>query len=191
MGTMARVVAFLLALVSFGAGAAVEVAGVKFEDRAKLGSAELALNGAGLRTRFFIKVYAMALYVTEKKTAADAVIALPGAKRIHIVTLRELTAQQFVDALVEGMQKNLSEAEFGALKPQVEEFKSAMLAIKVAPEKAVVLIDYQPDSGTQLIFNGQAQGKAITGEAFHRALLRVWLGTQPAQDDLKDALVGK
>jgi hypothetical protein len=30
----------------------------------------------------------------------------------------------------------------------------------------------------------------MKGEAFYRALLRIWLGEKPVQDDLKKALLG-
>ena len=37
----------------------------------------------------------------------------------------------------------------------------------------------------------RAKGKDIAGEDFYRALLRIWLGNKPVQDDLKQALLGK
>lgn len=191
---MRSIAAILLValLASTGvARGATEVAGVKFEDAARVGAATLALNGAGLRARLFIKVYAMGLYLPERKATTDAVLAQKGPKRIHIVTLRELTAQQFTEALVEGIQKNHNEAELAALKPAIDEFSTTMLAINTAAKGAVVQIDYLPDGGTQLVVNGQTRGKAIPGEAFYGALLRIWLGDRPAADDLKEALLGK
>jgi hypothetical protein len=180
--------AFLLALPGL---AAVEVAGVKFEDKAKLGAAEPQLNGAGLRSRAFFKVYAIGLYLPEKKSTTDAVLALNGAKRLHIVTLRELTAEQFADALISSLEKNHSEAELAPLKARVEEFRAAILALVSVGKGAVVTLDYLPESGTRLSVGGQARGKDIAGEDFYRALLKIWLGSKPAQDDLKELLLGK
>lgn len=171
--------------------ATVEVAGIKYEDKSALGASELQLNGAGMRSRFFIKVYTIGLYLTEKKTSLADVLASKGAKRLHIVTLRELTAEQFADALVEGIHKNHAEAETEPLKERIEEFKNAILAVKTAAKGDVVSIDWLPDSGTRLSINGKQQGKDIAGEDFYRALLRIWLGSRPAQDDLKELLLGK
>ena len=67
----------------------------------------------------------------------------------------------------------------------------AMVTIGNAPEKSVVHLDWLPDSGTRLTFNGTAKGSDIAGEDFYRALLRIWLGDKPAQDDLKEHLLGK
>ena len=52
---MRRWLALTLLLCALPASA-FEVAGVKLADKAKLGSSELLLNGAGIRTRVFFKV---------------------------------------------------------------------------------------------------------------------------------------
>jgi hypothetical protein len=66
---------------------AAEVAGVKVDERVKLGSSELQLNGAGIRTRLFFKVYVGALYLPERKSSAIEVLALRGAKRVSMTLL--------------------------------------------------------------------------------------------------------
>ena len=188
---MKKTMVALLVCLTGLAHAAADIAGVRFENMSKLGATELQLNGAGLRSKFILKVYAIGLYLTEKKTAAADVLALKGSKRLRIVTLRELTAEQFADALVEGIHKNHSDAEMDALKARLGEFKAAMLAVKKAAEGTIIEIDWLPDSGTRLSVNGKQQGKDIAGEDFYNALLRIWLGPKPAQDDLKEALLGK
>src|SRR5262249_41926707 len=64
-----------LALPAFAA----EVAGVQVDERAKVESSDLVLNGAGLRTKYFLSIYVAGLYLTEKKTSPADVLALPGA----------------------------------------------------------------------------------------------------------------
>lgn len=190
---MKRTISIVLAaaaLLLAPPSSATEVAGVKFEDRAKVGTTELQLNGAGLRSRAFFKVYSIGLYLPEKTSSPDAVLNLKGAKRLHIVTLRELTAEQFADALVSSIEKNHTEAELAPLKTRVEEFRSIILSLDVAPKGAVVALDWLPGSGTRLSFNGQPIGKDIAGDDFYRALLKIWLGNRPAQGDLKEALLG-
>lgn len=188
---MGKLLIALLLCVANLAHAATEISGVKFADKTKLGAAELQLNGAGQRSRLFFKVYAIGLYLPEKRTAVADVLALKGPKRLHIVTLRELTAEQFGDALAEGIQRNHTDAEMAALKTRIEDFKLAMLAMKKTAEGSVVDIDWLPESGTRLIVGGKQQGKDIPGEDFYNALLMIWLGPKPAQDDLKEALLGK
>ena len=186
-----RTLLLALALCSAAAQAALDVQGVKFEDRVQVGNTELKLSGAGMRAKFFLKVYVVGLYAAEKKAAATEMLTAKGAKRLHIVTLRELTGEQFADALVEGIRKNSPEADVEAMRPRIEQFKAFILALKTAPKGTVVQIDWLPESGTRLVVDGQKRGEDIPGEDFYRALLKIWLGEHPAQDDLKDALLGK
>lgn len=184
----------LLAVALFAftaASAAVDIQGISFPDKTRLGDNDVVLNGAGLRAKLFIKVYAAGLYVGEKKRNAEEVLAQKGAKRMHIVTLRDLTAPQFADALIEGLHKNLPEAEIAPMQARIDQFKANILALKEAPKGAVIDIDWIPNSGTRLGFNGEKRGDDIPGEDFYRALLRIWLGEHPAESGLKDALLGR
>lgn len=170
---------------------AIDVAGVPYADKTKVGANELQLNGAGLRSRFVFSVYTIGLYLPEKKNTAEAVFGMKGPKRLHIVTVRELTAEQFAESLVSAIEKNHTESELAPLKARVEELRNTILSLNVAPKGALVDLDWLPETGTRLYFNGQQKGKDIAGEDFYRALLKIWLGNRPAQGDLKEALLGK
>ena len=188
---MKKLLTALLLAAALPALAAMDIAGVKFEDKAKVGAGETVLNGAGMRSRAFFKVYAMGLYLPQKAATAADVLGAKGAKRIAIVTLRELSAEQFVDALVDGLKKNHDDAALAALQPKIDQFRSTMLSIGTAAEKTAVHLDWIPESGTRLSVNGAQKGADIAGEDFYRGLLKIWLGDKPAQDDLKEKLLGK
>lgn len=183
--------ALLLALASPWAAADAEVAGIAFPAKTKVGDAELALNGAGVRAKFVFKVYAMGLYVAEKKTSAADLIAAKGAKRIQIVTLRDLPGEDFAKALVAGIQKNYADAAYTPLKARTEALEQTILSLKLAPKGALIQLDWSPGAGTRLLFNGDKRGEDLPGEDFYQALLSIWLGEHPAAQDLKDALLGK
>lgn len=188
---MKKLMIALAALLTLNLAQAVEVAGVKFDDKTRLANSDIVVNGAGLRKKAFFKVYAMALYLPEKQGDVDGVLSGKGPKRVAISLLRDLSAQQFVDALQEGIAENHSESEMAALKDRVRSFSDAMLALGEAKTGTSVLIDWIPESGTRLTVNGQARGRDIAGEDFYRALLKIWLGNKPVQGDLKQALLGK
>jgi len=173
---------FLVAAPAFAA----EVAGVKIDEQTRVGSAELVLKGAGLRKRFFLQVYAMGLYVADRN--ADPVTQ-PGAKRIAIHMLRDVDADQFVGALSDGIRDNHSEAEARALEPRVAQLGAILAALKEAKKGMLITLDGVP-GGTLVSVDGKPAGKPIEGEDFYRALLRIWLGDKPVQDDLKKALLG-
>jgi hypothetical protein len=179
--------AFLL-LIPLAAGAA-EVAGVKIEDKTRVGSADLALNGAGLRKRVFFQVYAIGLYLPQKSTSAAAVLEQQGPKRVAIHMLRDVSADAFTEALAEGIRANHSEAEVKALEPRIQELAAIMAEVKEAKKGMAIALDWT-GAETQLVIQGKPAGKPIAGEDFYRALLRIWVGDKPVQDDLKKALLG-
>ncbi|MCX9154555.1 chalcone isomerase family protein [Niveibacterium sp. 24ML] len=172
------------------AAAAIDVAGVKFEDKASAGTTELTLNGAGLRKKAFFKVYAIGLYLPSKADSASAVLSSKGQKRIQIVTLRELSAEQLAEALENGVEENSNEAEMAKIKSRLEEFRSNLLAMGKVPEKSDIRIEWT-GSATRVLMNGTVKGKEIQGEDFYTALLKIWFGDKPVQADLKDAMLGK
>jgi hypothetical protein len=165
---------------------AAEVAGVKFDDQARVAGTELSLSGAGLRKRLFFQVYAIGLYVQDRK--ADP-IAQRGPKRVQMHMLRDVGADQFTGALADGIKANHSEADAKALEPRVSELGAIMAGLKEAKTGMVIALDWTGRE-TLLLVNGKPAGQPIQGEDFYRALLRIWLGDNPVQDDLKKALLG-
>jgi len=175
----------LAALTANGA----EIAGVKLDDKTQVESRELVLNGAGLRKRIIFNVYVIGLYLPEKKSDLAAILALAGPKRAAIHMLRDVGADTFTEALVEGLRANTSEAQYQALEPRVQELAAIMAQVGEAKKGMTISLDWT-GAATQLLVNGKPAGKPIAGEDFYRALLRIWLGDKPVQDDLKRSLLG-
>lgn len=191
---MRKLAAVLLLALSLPALAALEAAGVKFEDTMKVGAGDTVINGVGVRGVLFIKGYAMALYLPQKTTAAAEAISMKGAKRARIVLLRDTSGETFADALPSGIRKNHSEQEAVPLNARIEALKATMLSITNTPKGAVIHFDWLPEVGggvTRLTINGEKKGEDIPGEDFYRAVLKIWLGEQPVQSDLKEGLLGK
>lgn len=185
------VLALLSSVVSISPVLAMEVGGVSFDGQARLSDSNLVLNGVGVRSKFFIKVYAIGLYLPQKTNDAEKALAQPGPKRIRIVTLRDVGAEMFVDGLAKGIQKNHSATELATLKPRLDQFVAALKSQKEVAKGSVVTLDQTPDNQTRLSINGTLIGKEIAGEDFYRALMRVWLGSEPAQEDVKAGLLGR
>ena len=176
-------------LLLCGAAQAAEVEGVKLADKVQLGGSELTLNGAGVRTRVFFKVYVGALYLQQKAGSTDAVLADTGAKRIVMHMMRDLDAEQLFSALDEGLKKNHTPEQLAKLEAQVKQLEGIFKAVKAAKSGDVILLDYLPGAGTRVTVRGDDKG-TIAGEEFNRALLRIWLGEQPADASLKRAMLG-
>lgn len=183
-----RAAALAAALIAAPGVEAAEVAGIKVEESIKVGGSDLVLNGAGLRAKLFVKVYVGALYVSQKASAAPALLDAATPRRMTMRLLRDIDADTLYGALKDGLNNNNSEAELTALKPQVDQFAAIMKQIGNAKNGDTVTIDFAAD-GVAVGFNGETRGK-VAGPAFGKALLKVWIGDNPVDASLKKALLG-
>lgn len=167
---------------------AAEVGGIRIEDQIRSGNTDLILNGAGIRTKLFFKVYVGALYLPKKSGDASAIIDAKESRRVVLHMLRDLNADSLFGALLEGLKNNHSETELSKLKPDIDELERIMRGIGTAKSGDVIGIDLTAD-GVNIMFNGQTRGSVVS-EAFPRALLKIWLGDKPADSDLKRAMLG-
>ena len=171
---------------------AAELEGVSLEDRIRVDGQELQLNGLAVRTRFIFQVYVAGLYLPAKATMAKAAIESRGPKRIILVMLRDASAEQFVESIEAGMRANNSETQIAEVKPQMDQLMAMIRAVGQSKKGARIVLDYAPsEGGTTLFVDGVPQGKPMAGEAFYQVLLRIWLGDDPVQPDLKEALLGQ
>jgi chalcone isomerase-like protein len=182
--------AALLASMSVVASAA-EVAGIKLDERTKLGTCDLVLNGAGLRRKAFFRIYVAGLYLTERRTSPADVLALAGPKRASITLMRNLPARDLADALRDGIRQNSSPEEQQAVKGRIDELTANLVAIRQCKKGDVITVDWLPAVGTLVVLNGEVKGKPIPGYDVYSALLRVWLGDRPTSASLKKALLGQ
>jgi hypothetical protein len=169
----------------------VDVAGVKFDNTIQLGGAPLVLNGYGVRYKAVFKVYAAGLYLAARAGSPEAVIASPGAKRIHLVMLRQLDANEFGKILSAGIEKNATREEFVQSLPAILRMGEAAAGHKVLVSGDTMTIDWVPDVGTTLYVKGRAAVGPIKDPAFFSAMAKIWLGRSPADALLKDALLGQ
>ena len=169
----------------------VDVAGVKYAPTVQLAGVPLQLNGAGIRYKFVVKVYTAGLYLGAKAATPEAVLAAPGPKRLHVVMLRDIDANELGKLFTRGMQDNAPKEEFSKFIPgtlKLAEIFSAQKRLKAGDS---FFVDFTPGVGTTVLVNGKPTADAIKEPEFYSALLRIWLGNSPADNALKDALLGK
>jgi hypothetical protein len=164
-----------------------DIEGVTVPESVTLTDAPLVLNGAGIRSRFFVKVYVGALYLPAKETSVDKIVAAPGAKSVRMHFLyKELEPSKLTDAWTDGFKNNNGEAEFKTLATRLEQFNAMFTTVRRGES---ILIDLLPNGDTRVTIKGEARG-SVAGADFQRALLKVWLGDKPADGDLKRAMLG-
>lgn len=175
-----------------GAGTSgIEAGGVRFAPTLNLGGSTLQLNGAGVRYRFVVRVYAAGLYLGSRADNAQAALSLPGPKRLHVAMLREIDANELGRLFTRGMQANTPREMFARSIPGTVRIGEIFAARKRLRQGDTFSVDFVPGQGTQVLVNGEPQGAPIQEPEFFNAMMLIWLGPEPADAALKDALLGR
>lgn len=184
-------VAAALALVVPAVLAQATVSGVKYDETAEVRGARLQLNGAGVRYKAVFKVYAAGLYLARKAGTMEEVLAAPGAKRLSVTMLRDMDSSELGKLFSRGIEDNMDKKEFSRLIPGVLRMSQVFSDTKKLNAGDTFVLDWVPGTGTVLTVKGVTQNEPFKEPEFFNALMRIWLGPNPADWKLKDALLGK
>ena len=139
----------------------------------------------------FIKIYVAGLYLTEKATTLRVIANMPGPKRLQLRMLRKADADDFIEALIEGIEDNTSKAERAQLSARMQQLSQTMMVIGSVVAGDNLNFDFVPGVGTSITVNGATKGSVIEGADFYNAVLKIFLGEDPMDERLKAGLLGK
>ncbi len=166
---------------------ATEIAGVKIPDTIQIDNETLLLNGVGIRTKFFFDIYIGSLYVKNKDSNSERIINSPQSKRINLNFLyKEVDKEKLTNGWITGFKNNNSAEVFTTLKKRLDKFNSYFITMHRGDN---IQLDFLSSNNTRITINNKLKGE-ISGTDFQKALLRVWLGDDPADYNLKEALLG-
>lgn len=187
-GRAAAAAAAILFLLLIPPAAARRIGGVDLPETLSVDGRDLVLNGAGLRKKFFFKIYAGGLYLTEKGADAGEIIAAdrPMAIRMHFI-YDGVSSEKLVEAWNEGFD-NATGGTPGPLKEKIDRFNA--LFDEEAKEGDVYDVIHLPGGGVSVVKNGKSLG-TIEGLDFKRAAFAIWLGKPPADEGLKEGMLGQ
>jgi len=168
------------------AAAAVDVGGAALPDTMRAGGRDLALHGAGIRTKVFFKVYAGGLYLAGKSAAAADIVAADEPMAIRLHFLMDVDAKNILDAWNEGFRGSAG-GSYDALADRIARFNSCFA--EDSKKGTVYDVVYEPAAGTTVSVNGAVKA-VIPGADFKRAVFGIWLGDKPADKGLKKGLLG-
>lgn len=184
---MRRILVLMFLAVLARPSLAGKLAGVTMPDSVTVEGKSLVLNGMGIRkaTIFRVKVYVAGLYVENRSHNAEELLRADRVRRYDVVLLRDVDRDDIIDVFWKGLKKNA--ADVTKIKARFDQFAAWMPDFK---ERDTISLLYIPGRGVTVTLKGQVKG-TIAGADFAAALFAIWLGADPADDDLKDALLGK
>lgn len=153
------------------------------------GEGELALTGAGVRKKLWIKVYALGFYVAptagpalrEASDVHEALLDLPADRMVVMRFVRNVDGESMHDALAEAMDRGAPkddparQAFLDLWHDEIEDGEEVSLLFGAAGRLAV----YR---------DGALRGEVNSGPVA-RAVLASWLGDDPVSDAIKDGVV--
>jgi len=184
------IILFFVTLTQIGiVNAQKTVGGVLMPKRQMIGKTILTLNGAGVREKLFMDMYACGLYLKSNTHNAAEVIENDdfAAIKIHIIS-GLITSKKMTDAVEEGF-KNATKGKTDPIRKEIDAFKKVFSKEEIQ-KKDVYDIIYVPGKGTIMFKNGKIQ-PIIKGLAFKKALFGIWLCDKPADKGLKKDLLGE
>jgi hypothetical protein len=168
----------------------VEIHGVKLQDTAEVQGAQLQLNGAGTRYKAIFKVYVAGLYLAKRASTPDEVVNQAGPKRLVVTMLRTIDSRELGKLLTRGMEDNMGKAAISKLVPGLIRMGEIFAVQKPLVPGDQFMIDWVPGIGSVITVKGLVQGEPFKEPEFFKALMMIWLGPVPADEKLKDALLG-
>lgn len=167
---------------------ALTVEGVDLPDTYSAMDTELKLNGAGTRSKWFMDLYVGGLYVPETIDDGQAIINAdePQAITLHIIS-GMITSDKMKSATMEGFE-NSTDGDLSAIQDDVDTFLDVFS--EEIQDGDVFDLVYLPGEGVRVLKNGEE--RATIGDLeFKKALFGIWLSDEPAQEDLKEKMLGQ
>ncbi|VUZ27963.1 Uncharacterised protein [uncultured Comamonas sp.] len=173
------------------APAAVTLANVPFSPQLELHGSTLTLNGAGIRHKLMFKIYAAGIYLPQKVQSLEQANALAGPKRIRLVPLRTIDAEELSRLFLRSLEANADKAVFYRLAPAMLQISQVFSDIRKLQPGDELVMDWVPGTGTIVTHNGAVKSDTFKDREFFDALLGIWLGPRPADPALKQSLLGQ
>jgi len=176
----------LIALGMVPSAYAATLAGVSFPDQTTVADKTVVLNGLGVRTATMlkVKVYVIGLYLESKSSDPQSIIESGGNKRIAMHFVHDVSADKLRGGWTEGFQDNT--ADVAGIADEIDKFNASMRDVKSGDS---IVLDFAGDSVDVLVNDTRID--SIAGKAFQQALLAIWLGPKPPNEELKQGILGR
>ncbi len=170
----------------YGTAPAKTVYDVDLPEEISIENEALQLNGYGLRTKFFFKVYLGSLYTGSKANSTAQVLEQSGTKLIRMNFIyNKVERKKIVDAFAAGFEKNSPQLKND---PALQQFLALFTADFIAGDQ--VDLQISADGSVSATHNSTDLG-SVSSPQLGKAVLLIYLGDQPADDDLKQGMLGQ
>jgi hypothetical protein len=172
-------------ILSASSSWAVELSGQIFREQIEFKGETFRLNGLGLKSQFFIKIFAAGFYIGEDVSSDQISEDVP--KELEVVYFYPIPGKKLAVETRKRIAQNISPDQFNEIKKRVNQMDHYFVDLKPGDRYALI---YLPGQGTYFTYNGQELG-VIEGYDFAKAIFSVWIGEKPVSLILKQQLLNE
>lgn len=171
--------------------APLNIGGVKVEEALAIYNNTLLLNGAGLIANGKAPAYVAQIYAKQKFKSLDELCALPGPKRLVLTAIKEVDTAPIVKMFNRSVDDIAGRTDRAKLIPGLMGIGEVFKANRTLKAGDVMTVDWVPITGMVIYIGGKLQGQPYRDPELFKAAMGVWMGLAPADEKVKDALLGK
>lgn len=154
------------------------------------GESELILNGAGVRSKLFIKVYVGGLYLPEETNDSDEIINADVPSIIRMVAVTRAFTSKIMSKTVREKFEESAEGNIEPYKTRID-LLCGMLDTASFQKGDVCDLMYTPNEGIRVYRNGADLNVLVSGLDFKQVFYKNWLSkTLPADESLRQGMLG-
>jgi hypothetical protein len=184
---MKKILILLVVFISLGATTiAKTINDVNLKDQIVQNEKTLQLNGAGIRTKYFLKLYVGSLYTAMNTDNGDDIIKSQDPMSIKLnITSKMITTERLKEALTEGFE-TVEPAKLKRIEKEVEQF-DAVFTDKV---ELGDIYSFDTEDGVVTVTRNGKHLITIDNQEFKEALFGIWLGENAVDKNLKKGMLG-
>ncbi len=182
---MRLLLTLMLLLATALPAAAMEMVGVNLEPAVTVNGQTLKLNGAGIRKKFFVKVYIGSLYSAKRLATPAEALHDKGDRLIRMNFLHgKVEKGKIVEAFGEGFSNNAPDLANSA---EVKKFLSLFTADFLRGD--VVDLVLGADGSVVVRHNAKVLG-SVSSARLAGGIMAIYFGDKPADEALKKGMLG-
>lgn len=188
---MTRLILILSALFAFtcNTNAQMTLNDVTLPAEVSFNGQSLVLNGGGIRSKLFFKLYTIGLYLPKKSADGDAILKSNETIAVRFeITSDMINSENMSEAINEGFDASTN-GNTAAIRTRIDKILKTFAneAIKIGDVFDLV---YKPGVGTEIYKNTKLKS-TIEGQDFKKALFGIWISDNPVNNSLKKDLLGE
>jgi hypothetical protein len=166
----------------------MNISGFEVPDSIQLNGTTLRLNGAAMRTKFFLNIYIVAFYTAQPITREEEAVHSNIERSLRMIVTTPLATPGIVSENVVSSMKETLGRKFYEMRPVVEKIKSVIDTAQIGYKDCMDTY-YSTDGALHVYKNGQYLNSEANAKVFAEALFNIYMGRQPVDAKVKRYLL--